>query len=170
MVNKPIINIDDLEYRNFGKGKDFGAERAPVSTRVGAEKLGYAVIRLAPGKRAWPYHAHCVAEEMFFILDGEGTLRHADQEYPLRKGDFVCSPAEPDQPHQIINTSDRELLYLALGTQEHTDVFLYPDSDKYGVWHGSTNNVQDPGNFRVFARKQTTVDYWDGEVEEPEAG
>jgi len=164
-VDKPIINIEDLEYAEFGKGDKFHARRASVSTRIGAEKLGYAVIRLLPGKRAWPYHAHYVIEEAFFVLEGKGTLRHAGEDYPLRKGDFVSSPADPEQPHQIINTSDGELVYIALSTMDHTDVFLYPDSGKYGAWHGKTTDPRDPGSFIVFARKDTAVDYWDGEAE-----
>ena len=162
---KPIINIDELEYSEFGKGEEFSASRADVSASIGASKLGYGVVRLAPGKRAWPYHSHYANEEMFYVIEGEGTLRHADKEYPVRAGDFICAPADPDQPHQIINTSDSELSYIALSTQEHTDVFLYPDSGKYGVWHGKTRNPADPGSFLVFARKETAVDYWDGEVE-----
>ena len=159
----PIINIDNLEFKDFGHEPRFEAGRAEVAGQIGAQKLGYAVVRVPPGKRAWPYHSHYVIEEMFFILEGEGTLRHADLEYPLRKGDFICSPADPQQPHQIINTSNRELVYIAVSTQEHTDVFLYPDSGKYGVWHGKTRNPRDPDGFLVFARKETAVDYWDGE-------
>ncbi len=164
-MSKLIMNLDELEYTEFGKGEKFLAERATVSDNIGATKLGYAVIRLKPGKRAWPYHAHYVIEEMFYVLEGEGTLRHAGKEYPIRAGDFICSPADPDQPHQIINTSDKSLTYIALSTNDHTDVFLYPDSGKYGVWHGKSRNPRDPENFLVFARKATAVDYWDGEVE-----
>ena len=162
----PIINLNDLEFMAFGKGERFQAERAPVSDRIGAEKLGYAVVRLAPGKRAWPYHAHYVIEEMFYVIDGEGTLRHAGEEHPIRAGDFICSPADPEQPHQIINTSDRDLTYLALSTNDHTDVFLYPDSGKYGAYHSKSRNPRDPGSFIVFARRDTAVDYWDGEADE----
>ncbi len=161
-----IINMEELEYADFGKGKKFGAQRAEVAAKVGASKLGYGVVKLAPGKRAWPYHSHYVNEEMFYILSGEGTLRHADKEHPIRAGDFICSPPDPTQPHQIINTSDAELTYIALSTKEPTDVFLYPDSDKYGVWHGKNRDPSDPQNFLVFSRKSTAVDYWDGEAEE----
>jgi uncharacterized cupin superfamily protein len=165
-MSKPIINIDELDYAEIGKGDKFKASRAPVSDKIGAEKLGYAVVRLQPGKRAWPYHSHYVNEEMFYILAGAGTLRHADEEYPIRAGDFICSPADPAQPHQIINTSNDELSYIALGTKDHTDVFLYPDSDKYGVWHGTTRDASDPKSFLVFARKGTAVGYWDGEADD----
>lgn len=167
-MSKLIINMDNLEFSKFGKGEKFGADRADVSGKIGAEKLGYGVVRLAPGKRAWPYHSHYVIEEMFYILSGEGTLRHADEEHPIRAGDFICAPPDPAQPHQIINTSNAELTYIALSTNDHTDVFLYPDSDKYGVWHGKTRNPSDPDTFLLFARKSTAVDYWDGETEEDE--
>ena len=165
---KPIINIDDLEFTAFGKGDKFHAERAPVAPHIGAGKLGYAVIRLQPGMRAWPYHSHHVIEEMFYIISGTGTLRHADEEYPVRAGDFICSPADPAQPHQIVNTSDEELTYIALSTQDNTDVMLYPDSGKYGVWHGDWKDMKAKGNFFVFARREDGVDYWDGEVDDDE--
>ena len=132
-MHKPVINVDQLEYEHFGKGDKFAADRAPVGPLIGARKLGYAVIRLEPGKRAWPYHAHHVIEEMFFVLSGHGTLRHAGQEYPIRAGDFIASPADPG---------------------------------KYGVWHGDTSNPRDPANFRVFARVEDGVDYWDGEADD----
>ncbi|MDH4073238.1 MAG: cupin domain-containing protein [Gammaproteobacteria bacterium] len=163
---KPIINLDELEFTEFGKGEKFGAARAEVSRHIGAEKLGYAVVRLAPGKRAWPYHSHYVQEEFFFILEGEGTLRHAGAEHPVRKGDFITSPADPKQPHQIVNTSDEPLTYIALSNVEEADIFLYPDSGKYGAWHSKSNQRGDPDNFIVFARKDTAVDYWDGEADD----
>jgi uncharacterized cupin superfamily protein len=165
-MTKPLVNLDELEYTEFGKGEKFHAARAAISPLIGAEKLGYAVIRLQPGKCAWPYHSHHIAEEFFFVLEGEGTLRHADEEYALRAGDFISAPADAKQPHQIINTSDSELSYIALGTSEPADVMQYPDSGKYGVWQGSTKDRRSPDNFVVFARKDTAVDYWDGEAED----
>lgn len=165
-MSKPIINIDELEFKSIGKGERFQAQRGPISSLIGASKLGYAVVRLQPGKRAWPYHSHYAIEEMFYVLSGTGTLRHADEEYPIRAGDFICAPPDPEQAHQIINTSDDELSYIALSTELKTDVVLYPDSDKYGVWHGESKNMQSPSNFRVFARKESAVDYWDGEADD----
>lgn len=163
---RPLINIDEIEFTQFGKGDKFQAERGPVSSRIGACNLGYAVMRLKPGKRAWPYHAHFAIEEMFYVVSGAGTLRHADKEYAIRAGDFISSPPDPRQPHQIINTSDGDLTYIALSTDLKTDVVLYPDSNKYGVWHGDSRNMDSPENFTVFAREETAVGYWDGEAED----
>ena len=164
-MQSPILNLEDIEYTRFGHGDRFEASRGPVSSRIGSEKLGYAVIRVGPGKRAWPYHAHRVIEEAFFIIEGQGTLRHAGEEFAIRAGDFIAAPADPEQAHQIINTSDAELVYVAISTQETTDVVHYPDSGKYGVWSGDVRDPSAPGNFRVFARVATAVAYWDGESE-----
>ncbi len=51
-MSKPIINLDKLQYSEICKGDRFNARRAPVSTQIGAKKLGYAVVKLQPGKRA----------------------------------------------------------------------------------------------------------------------
>lgn len=164
-MKQPILNLEDIEYRQFGSGDRFAASRGPVSSRIGAQNLGYAVIRVEPGKRAWPYHAHRVIEEAFFIIEGQGTLRHAGEEFAIRAGDFIAAPADPEQAHQIINTSESGLVYIAISTQENTDVVHYPDSGKYGVWSGDIQDPSAPGNFRVFARVETGVDYWDGETD-----
>ena len=165
-MTRPVINLDQLEYRQFGKGNDFQAERAGVAEHIGATKLGYGVVRLKPGKRAWPYHSHHANEEFFYVLEGEGTLRHADEELPIRAGDFICSPPDPQQPHQIINTSDKDLSYIAMSTMEQTDVFLYPDSGKFGVRHAPGGNREAPGGFLIFAPQDSGVDYWHGEAED----
>ena len=165
-MDKPVINLAELNFKPFGKGEKFYAERAAVSSKIGAEKLGYAVIRVPPGKRAWPYHSHREVEEMFFVLEGEGTLRHADEEYPVKQGDFVCSPADPEQPHQLVNTTDQPLVYLALSNQPTADVMHYPDSGKFGVWQGKSRDPQDRRNFLVFLRDGAPVGYWDGEIDD----
>lgn len=167
-MSRPLINLDELEYTSFGKGNRFEAERSAVSPLIGGKQLGYAVIKVRPGKRAWPYHSHHAIEEMFYVISGTGTLRHAGDEYPIRAGDFICSPADPEQPHQIVNTSEEELVYIALSNEMKTDVMLYPDSGKYGVWHGDPSDFKAPGNFIVFARRETAVDYWDGETDDDE--
>jgi len=166
MAAKPIINLDELEYSAFGKGDKFQAERAPVGAHIGAKQLGYAVIRLKPGKRAWPYHSHHAIEEMFYVLSGSGTLRHAGEEHPIQAGDFIAAPADPEQPHQIVNTSDNDLTYLALSNNRDTDVMIYPDSGKVGAWHGDASNPGAPGGFRLFVHEDSAVNYWDGEAED----
>ncbi|MFP6743746.1 MAG: cupin domain-containing protein [Alphaproteobacteria bacterium] len=51
---------------------------------------------------------------MFVILEGIGTLRYDGERHPVRQGDVIFTPTGPGTAHQIINTSDAELRYMAL--------------------------------------------------------
>lgn len=167
MKQTPILNIDDLDYMDFGDGGKFEARLGMIGGPLGAQKLGYNLTRLQPGKAAFPYHLHHSNEEMFMILEGNGTLRFAGEDYPLRKGDVICCPPGPDTPRQIRNTSDTELVYLAVSTLESPEVAEYPDSGKYGVLCGSPGFSSDDSQpaFRIFAMKDAGVDYFEGESE-----
>ena len=162
----PILNIDSIEFsRELSHGDKFETKVAPIGSKIGAEKLAYNITAVPPGKRAFPFHNHHTNEEMFFVLEGEGTLRFGDNEHPVRKGDFICCPpGGTDLAHQIINTGTAELRYLALSTALDTDVFQYPDSGKFGVVAGRLPG-QTPleAPFAGFYDEDTRQDYWKGE-------
>ena len=65
----------------------------------------------------------------------------------------------------VVNRCIQVGAYIALGNEVRTDVVLYPDSGKYGAWHGDPGDPDGPGSFRVFAREESAVDYWDGETD-----
>jgi len=158
---KPVINLDELQMESAEPAGPFAQSWGVISDRIGAQLLGYNLTVVPPGKRACPFHNHHVNEEMFFILEGEGLLRFGDKEYPLRPFDVVaCPPGGREVAHQIVNTGERDLKYLALSTKERTEVCEYPDSDKIGVTVGEWGNL----DLRAMFKAQTTVDYNDGEV------
>jgi uncharacterized cupin superfamily protein len=119
-----------------------------------AVKLGAGYDVLAPGKRGCPYHFHHAQEEMFVILEGEGTLRVAGQMLPVRAGDVIVIPPGPAYPHQFINTSDAPLRFISISTQERPEICEYPDSGKYLAY---------TKGFRAGQRVAANLDYWDGE-------
>jgi uncharacterized cupin superfamily protein len=165
-MSKPVMNIDDVEVgREWSHGDRFEASFAPISSHIGAKKLAYNVTAVAPGKRAFPFHCHHTNEGLFFILEGEGTLRFRDTEYPVRQGDLIaCPPGGPEVAHQLINTGGAELKYLALSTAIDTDVFQYPDSGKFGVVAGRTAGQRpDEAPFFGFYEEGARLDYWKGE-------
>ena len=96
---------------------------------------------------------------MFIILEGSGTLRVAGEMLPLKAGDVVFTPAGPEYPHQIINTSKAPLKYLSISTMEAPEICEYPDSGKY-LAEGSLDKSTP---FDVIERRGTSLDYWDGE-------
>ena len=162
MPNKPrMVNFADAQRRTFGHGEAFQATTARLGVELGAEQIGCSLVELDPGKRAWPYHLHYAEEEMFVILEGEGTLRYDGERYPLKPGDVIFTPTGPGTAHQIINTSDAPLRYLALSSRADAEVAEYPDSGKIGAYGRHEDG------FAFLAPMSAGVDYFDGEDGEP---
>ncbi|HSX58744.1 MAG TPA: cupin domain-containing protein [Tahibacter sp.] len=154
-----IRNVNDIAKQRRVREPHYDCERAYLAEGTAAKKLGATIQIVAPGKRVCPYHLHHAQEEMFVILEGSGTLRVAGELLPLKAGDVVFIPPGPDYPHQILNTSDAPLKYLAISTTDDPEICEYPDSGKF-LAEGSLAS----GNaFEVIQRGGSSVDYWDGE-------
>ncbi|PYT12326.1 MAG: cupin [Acidobacteria bacterium] len=164
-MKSPIINLEDVAFLKRSHGESFECQIAPVGAEVESRKLGFNVTVVPPGKRAFPYHAHRGNEEMFFILEGEGSVRIAGAVHRIRKGDFISLPPGRASAHQIINDSKAPLRYLAVSTMEVPEVVEYPDSGKLGMMAGSLGGrPASEETIRHFARLKDGVDYWDGEA------
>jgi uncharacterized cupin superfamily protein len=163
---KPIANLDELEFDDVENNSYYTSRRARFSAAIGARQLGYSLTELQPGKAQCPFHSHRAEEEMFLILEGEGVLRFGSQTYPIRKHDVIACPVGgAEVAHQIINTGNTTLRYLALSNVQDVEVCEYPDSNKIGVF------VDTPGTegLRGLHRSASAVDYYDGETTEPPA-
>jgi len=173
MRKPPIINIDDIEllprppqYRPTGAAADrYDARVGFIGGQLGAQKLGYSVIAVPPGKRAYPYHNHQVNEEMFFVLAGEGEVRIGPDTYPIRPGDIIaCPPGGKETAHQIVNTGTVELKYLGVSTTMSPDICDYPTTGKIGVLADLFPENGQPRKLMIIGRDgESTVGYWDGE-------
>lgn len=165
-MNKSIMNIDEVNFMDWGKGERFAAKFGLISRVIGASGLGYNLTVVPAGKRAFPFHSHRVNDEMFFVIEGNGEIRIGEETHPIRQGDVIaCPPGGPETAHQIINTSNEELKYLAVSTTMSPEVAEYPDSGKYGVIIelGEEENGM-PKMWRLMMKEESTrVDYWEGE-------
>jgi uncharacterized cupin superfamily protein len=160
-----IVNLHELELQHSrSHGTKYESKHAIVGGALGSRKLGYNLTELPPGKTAFPYHFHHVNEEMFLVLEGEGTLRWPGGKSPLKAGDLICCPPGPDGAHQIVNSSEERLVYLALSTLQDPEVAEYPDSGKYAVFAGRPPHARpQDAAFYLWAYKKDAVDYWEGE-------
>ncbi len=159
---KQIINLADAALQPVGNGAKFMAEFASLGGQIGAKKLGVSLAVVAPGKRAWPKHAHHVNEEMMLVLEGTGTYHCGTESAPIRAGDLIAAaPGDGSTAHQIENTSDAPLRYLTFSTKLEPEVVEYPDSGKFGV---SSFAGKDRPTVRFLGRAETSLDYWDGEA------
>ena len=162
---KLVRNFNEVELEAANRAPLYDGERSagvigPRVAGAAACKLGAAIDIVPPGKRACPYHFHYAQEEMFVILEGEGTLRVAGEMIAIAAGDVIDIPPGPEYPHQIINTSDAPLKYLSISTQEYPEVCEYPDSGKYMAFSRTSGPLLAGGRMH---RPDTDVDYWDGE-------
>lgn len=160
--HKNVIHLSEVpsETMKVPEGSSFGGVRQRVGMAIGARKLGYSFFTVPPGKAAFPFHLHNGNEEMIYILEGDATLRLGREEIPVSSGTFIACPPGPDHPHQLINTSDRDLRYLVVSTMEYPEISEYPDSKKIGAY---VTNAGPRAGFRALYLKDHSVPYYEGE-------
>ena len=159
-----VVNLEDVSIVKRSHGESFECSIAPVGAALESQKIGFNVTTIPPGKKAFPYHAHRANEEMFFILEGEGSIRIAGESHKIRTGDFISLPPGRDSAHQIVNDSKAPLRYLAVSTMEIPELVEYPESGKIGVMAGSLGGrTPAADSIRHFALLKDGVDYWEGE-------
>ncbi|MCX2862013.1 cupin domain-containing protein [Paucibacter sp. PLA-PC-4] len=150
-----IRNFNEIPRERFERAPRYESLVGPLSGGTAARKLGCGIDTVPPGKQSCPYHFHHTQEEMFVVLQGLGTLRVAGELLPIQAGDVIFIPCGPDYPHHILNTSDADLKYLSISTQERPEVCEYPDSGKVAVFSMGPALIQ---------RRDNSLDYWDGEA------
>ena len=169
---KPVINLDEIEigdrpqmFQPTGKAAErFSSKMGAIGARIGARLLGYNITAVPPGKRAFPLHNHHANEEMFFILAGTGELRIGKEVWSIRPGDFIANPpGGPELAHQIVNTGNEELRYLAVSTLITPETVEYPDSGKVATYSRQTAPDGSMRVVRHVAHIHASVDYWEGE-------
>lgn len=158
----PVLNVADAPKIEGGHGEHFAYSMSSLAAPLGASRIGANVTRVPPGKAAFPIHHHHANEEHFFVLSGRGLLRVGDRTYPVKPHDYIVNPpGGAEHAHQLINSGDEDLVYLAISTQALPEVVGYPDSGKTGVRVAAT---RDPSSrFLLHDADKSRVDYWDGE-------
>jgi uncharacterized cupin superfamily protein len=156
VIDTRVTNIHQLKLEHFEKGDKFESESVRIGPMLGAKDLGYSYDVVPPGKSSCPFHSHRGEEEMFFIVQGEGTLRYGSETRKIRAGDVICCPTGgPETAHQIINDSSEKLAYLSVSTMMPAEVCEYPDSKKIGAFGGGLRHMTRTGH---------DLDYWTDEV------
>ena len=158
-----IVNINDMDWKTGGNGDRFVFQRKWFMAPTSAKKLGCSLYRVPPGKTAYPHHRHITNEEAIYVLEGKGTIRLDDGEFPVGPGDYIA--LQPEGPaHQLINSGDGDLEYLCMSTMIHPDITEFPDSDKIVAFAGSG-----PGGDKSIRtingvyKASSAVDYYEGE-------
>jgi uncharacterized cupin superfamily protein len=159
---KPIISLKDLKLDHWRQGSFFEARDASFSALLGLKDLGISYGEVPPGKSGCPFHNHHVEEELFVILEGQGTYRFGTERYAVGPGDVLGAPTGgPETAHHLINTGTVPLKYLSISTVAATEICEYPDSGKFLAKTRQPDAAK--ASFRFIGHASQTTDYWDGE-------
>lgn len=159
----PVARLGELALDEFRHDENYLCDEVRIAGLIGLSKLGATYVELPPGKSACPFHVHHVEEEMFVILEGEGTYRFGEEKHAVKAGDVLGAPCgRADFAHKLTNTGSAVLKYLAISTMSDFEVCEYPDSGKFMV--SSPRRATGAGKLRFIGREAAgSLDYWDGE-------
>ncbi len=111
-----LIKPEDLHWRLSNIMK---IPNADFLERTGSENLGARLWRYAPNT-AGTLHKHIRAEEFYFVLEGVGRMRVADQTLTVPKYGGVL--VGPNQLRQVFNDTAHDVLWLILGAPEELEL------------------------------------------------
>ena len=130
-----VVGLDEVEG-------DYGGISKRLAARGGARRSGLNRLALPPNEEGAPPHCHSAEEEVFVVLDGEGTLElwgpprpgqvpatEPQETHAVRRGHVVSRPAGTRISH-CFRAGAPGLTYLAYGTRDSNDVCYYPRSNK----------------------------------------
>ena len=103
-------------------------EKHPLGDLFGLKNFGINLTRLKPGGESALLHRHSKQDEFVYILDGNPTLVTDRGEVALAPG--MCAGfAAGGIAHQLVNRTDREVVYLEIGDRMPGDDGTYPADD-----------------------------------------
>jgi uncharacterized cupin superfamily protein len=106
-----------------------GRERRRLGNAVGLDQFGVNLTTLRPGAASALRHWHEQEDELVFILEGEVVLVEDRDETVLKPGDAAGFKANSGVGHHLVNKSNRDAVYLEIGTRSKFERAHYPDAD-----------------------------------------
>jgi uncharacterized cupin superfamily protein len=106
-----------------------GREKAVLGDVAGLTQFGVNLTRLKPGAASALRHWHEAEDEFVYVLEGEITLIEDGGATILRPGDAAGFKAGVANGHHLVNNSQRDALYLEVGTRAGRERAHYPDVD-----------------------------------------
>jgi uncharacterized cupin superfamily protein len=121
-----VVNARDV---SFDPGE--GSRWAWLGEPAGGGQLDAAILELDSGANCGPYQYEYGRELWLLVLAGTPTLRHAEGELALNRGDLACLPEGPAGARTVLNPSGEPARVLLLWTTGFPAALCCPDS---GEW------------------------------------
>lgn len=124
-----IVNVSDFELEEWVPGGDIGISTTYIAKHAGSKLTGLNLDIVHPGKRNGTRHIHSAEEELFVVLEGDGSFMLGDEEHPVRAGHVASCPAGERLAH-CFRGGENGMRLLVYGTRDPNDICYYPDSKK----------------------------------------
>jgi uncharacterized cupin superfamily protein len=103
-------------------------EKRPLGDLFGLKNFGVNLTTLRPGGESALLHRHSKQDELVYILEGHPTLVTDRGEVTLSPG--MCAGfAAAGIAHQLVNRTERDVIYLEVGDRTPGDEGAYPADD-----------------------------------------
>jgi len=106
-----------------------GRQRKRLGNAAGLDQFGVNLTTLKPGAASALRHWHEKEDEFVFILEGELVLIEDEGEIALKPGDAAGFKANTRNGHHLVNRSNRDAVFLEIGTRAKHERAEYPDID-----------------------------------------
>jgi uncharacterized cupin superfamily protein len=103
-------------------------EKRPLGDLFGLKNFGVNLTTLRAGGESALLHRHSKQDEFIYVLDGNPTLVTDRGEVALSPGMCAGFPAA-GIAHQLVNRTDRDVVYLEIGDRTPGDEGSYPADD-----------------------------------------
>jgi len=106
-----------------------GRSRKRLARAAGLSQFGVNVCTLKPGAASSQRHWHDNEDELVYVLSGEVVLREDEGEIVLKPGDAAAWKAGVANGHCIINRSNRDAVFIEVGSRAPTERAQYSEID-----------------------------------------
>jgi uncharacterized cupin superfamily protein len=106
-----------------------GRERKRLGNVVGLSQFGVNLTTLKPGAWSSQRHWHANEDEFIYVLSGELVLCEDHGETVLKPGEAAGWKANSRVGHCLINRTQRDAVYIEVGTRATHETAVYPDID-----------------------------------------
>lgn len=116
-----------------------------LAPAAGLSDFGASHVVLRPGAWSSQRHWHEGEDELVVMIAGEAVLIDDAGRTPLRAGDIAAFPKGDGNGHVLINESETDCAFVAVGRPAATDCH-YPDIDMH-LFHGQGFRRKDGSAF-----------------------
>ncbi|MDZ7746033.1 MAG: cupin domain-containing protein [Halobacteriales archaeon] len=131
MPHYEVVDTDDVPLQDLSESNEMPPDlniRA-IDAALGTEQIGVKLWYFEPGEEIG-YHAHAEQEELFYVLEGEFSLKlgeSGEEEYvDAESGTFWVASPEMGHGHRCVG--DEQGVVLAIGAPYVDDPGMDPHS------------------------------------------